>query len=285
MSTAKVPGAKNLSAAQLLSTNIVRIDTGGPQMAQTTLENLGQFLELGNDTQNTAITTAGAGTLTAAAIVGGLITRTGPSADYTDTTATGALILAALGSDTPVGATRLLTIKNMVPFTETLAAGASGVTLAGLTVIPGLSVGTFLLKQDTAGAFTLTGISVTPLMSLPNAKLTTAALESATIAAASVAGANVVEHINTGTTPANLQFPAATDIVAAIPNAQAGFAYILEIRNASVSANTATITTNTGITLTGTMTIAQNVTRRFIVTLTSLTAVAVQSVALSAAGA
>lgn len=284
MALAPVPGAKFLTPDQISANMMIPI-LAGPLSTAVSVENLGQYFELSNDVQNTAIATAGAGTLTAAALIGGLITRTGPVADYTDTTATGAQILAAWGSDTPVGATRLVTIKNMVAFTETLAAGASGVTLAGLTVIPGLSVGTFLLKQDTAGAFTLTGISVTPLMNLPNAKFVTAALESATIAAASVAGANVCEHINTGTTPGNLQFPTAADLVAAIPNAQVGFAYILEIRNGSGSANTATITTNTGITLTGTMTIAQNVTRRFIVTLVSLTAVTVQSMGISAAGA
>jgi hypothetical protein len=282
--TAKVPGALNVDADGLASDMIVPLAVTSPRSAQTTLGDMAQFFELSNDVQNTAITTVGAGTLTAAALVGGLITRTGSTAAYTDTTATGAEILAAWGADTPVGATRLVTIKNMVAFTQTLA-GGTDVTLAGLTVIAGLSVGTFLLKQEAAGVFTLTGISVTPLMNLPNAKFVTAALESATIAAASVAGANVCEHINTGTTPGNLQFPTASDLVAAIPNAQVGFAYILEIRNGSGSANTATITTNTGITLTGTMTIAQNVTRRFIVTLTSLTAVTVQSMGISAAAA
>lgn len=278
------PGAVFLDADDLASNQEIDIITVSPRVAKTSLGNLAQFFETSNDIQNTAITTAGAGTLTGAAIAGGLITRTGPVAAYTDTTDTGALILAALGADTPVGATRLVTIKNMVAFTETLAAGA-GVTLAGLTIIPGLSVGTFLLKQDTAAAFTLTGISVTPLMNLLNAKFTTAALESATIAAASVAGANTVEHINTGTTPANLQLPTAADIVAAIPNAQVGFSYILDVRNGSSGANTATLTTNTGLTLTGTMTIAQNVTRRLVVTLVSLTAVTFQSMGISAAGA
>jgi hypothetical protein len=123
------------------------------------------------------------------------------------------------------------------------------------------------------------------LENLPDAKFTTAALESATIAAASVAGAKVVHHTNTGTTPANLQFPTAAAIVAAHPGAYVGQAYTLFVRNGSGSANTATITTNTGITLTGTMTIAQNVTRMFCVTLVSLTAVTVQSMGISASGA
>lgn len=130
----------------------------------------------------------------------------------------------------------------------------------------------------------IAGADASNLM-LQDAKFTTAALESATIAAASVAGAKIVAHINTGTTPGNLQFPTAAALVAAIPGAKAGQSYLLKIRNGSGSANTATITTNTGITLTGTMTIAQNVTRDLLVTLTSLTAVDVRSVGISAAGA
>ena len=59
---------------------------------------------------STPITTAGAGTLTAAAMVGGLIPRTGPTAGFTDTTDTAAnidaLLAAGSGSNTlavPVG--------------------------------------------------------------------------------------------------------------------------------------------------------------------------------------
>lgn len=121
--------------------------------------------------------------------------------------------------------------------------------------------------------------------SLQAAKYVTAALESATIPAASVAGANVVAYVNTGTTPGNLQLPTAADIVAAMPGAAVGQSYVLHVRNGSGSANTATLTTNTGLTLTGTMTIAQNATRTLMVTLTSLTAVDVRSIGLSAAAA
>lgn len=123
-----------------------------------------------------------------------------------------------------------------------------------------------------------------------SAKYTTAALQSATIPAANVSGAGSVYFDNTGTTPANLQFPAAADLIATLPVGLqvVGFAYELNIRNDSGSANTATITTNTGITLTGTMTIAQNTTRTFVVTVTGVgaaAAVTVQSVGISAAGA
>lgn len=121
-------------------------------------------------------------------------------------------------------------------------------------------------------------------LSLPTIQYATAALQAAQMTGAQVAGAREVVFENTGTTPGNLQMPTAANLVAAIPGAVAGMQYKLKIRNSSSGANTATITTATGITLTGTMTIPQNTTREFIVTLTSLTAVAVRSIGTGAAG-
>ena len=120
---------------------------------------------------------------------------------------------------------------------------------------------------------------------LAPAKYVTAALQSATIPAASMAGAAVTVFDNTGTTPANLATDTAANIIAAVPGWQVGQAYVLKIRNSSGSANTATITAGTGVTLTGTMTIAQFVQREFIVTYTAAGAVTIQSVGDSAAAA
>lgn len=115
------------------------------------------------------------------------------------------------------------------------------------------------------------------------AQFTTAALQSAAIPVADVTGADVTFFTNTGTTPGNLQLPTAAAIVGALPNAQPGFTYELDVTNGSSAANTATLTTNTGLTLTGTMTIAQNATRRLAVTITAIgasPAVTVQSITL-----
>jgi hypothetical protein len=76
-----------------------------------------------------AISTAGAGTLTAAALVSGLIMRTGPTGAYTDTTATATEILAAM-TDPAVGDSFDFYHVNGVAQACTFAAGA-GVTLAG----------------------------------------------------------------------------------------------------------------------------------------------------------
>lgn len=82
------------------------------------------------------ITTVGAGTLTGAAIGSGVITRTGPTAGYTDTTDTAANIVAALAGnasevDMVEGLKFELLYINTVASAMTLAAGV-GVTLGTL---------------------------------------------------------------------------------------------------------------------------------------------------------
>jgi hypothetical protein len=71
--------------------------------------------------------------------------------------------------------------------------------------------------------------------------------------------------------------PTAVAIVAAIANPTIGETYKLRIVNTSSGAFAWTQAAGTGVTLTGTQTIAQNTWRDFLVTLTSLTAVAVQA--------
>ncbi len=241
-------------------------------------------LGTGSSAVNTAISTAGAGSLTAAGLVGGVITRTGPVAAFTDTTVTATALLAAVTNKT-VGNSWIVRIINQTAYPETIA-GGSGVTISGSSIVAPLSWSEFLVTYNASTpTFTMYGMASGSIVAQPPAVFNTAALESATITAASVTGAGTVHFINTGTTPANLQLPAAADIILAIPNAKIGYAYTLLVRNGSGSANTATLTTNTGLTLTGTMTIAQNVTRTFVVTYTGAGTVTVQSMGISAAAA
>lgn len=235
----------------------------------------------GIDPLTTTISTVGAGTLTAAALTGGIVNRTGSTAAYSDTTDTAVNIIAAMPNQN-VGTSQIVHIENTVAFPETISAGA-GVTVSGNAVVPPLSTGVFLMTIATAATVTLVGIGSVPLAQLPDAQYVTAAGQSTQLTGAQVAGAKYCVYDNTGTTPGNLQMPIATALVAAIPNAQVGQSYVLRIRNSSASANTATITTATGITLTGTMTIPQFQARDYIVTLTSLTTVTVQSVGITAA--
>ncbi len=64
--------------------------------------------------------------------------------------------------------------------------------------------------------------------------------------------------------------PTAANIVAGISGAYAGASYRFSIRNTADAAETITLTAGTGVTLNGTMTIAQNNTREFIVVLDAI---------------
>jgi hypothetical protein len=79
----------------------------------------------------TALATVGAGAITAAMLVSGLLMRTGPTGAYADTTDTATQILAALDSPA-VGDSWDFFHVNGVAYICTFTAGA-GVTLEGVT--------------------------------------------------------------------------------------------------------------------------------------------------------
>lgn len=149
--------------------------------------------------------------------------------------------------------------------------------------------GTGLTKKATAAQM-LTFVQSQAASSFPAAKYSTGALQAAAILAAALTGADYVNYDNTGTTPGSLPTDTAAAIIAALPASKqvVGFGWMIAIRNSSGSANTATITAGVGVTLTGTMTIAQTVTRYFAAKITGLggsAAVTLQSMGISAAGA
>lgn len=112
----------------------------------------------------------------------------------------------------------------------------------------------------TATTHTLTGAqvvgAVSPATSLPN----------------TILGPDEVTVDLTGTlgSAQNIQMPTAAAILAAMPNAYVGQKFKLIIKNDSGGAFAWTVTTNTGVTLTGTMTIAQNTLREFYITVNGL---------------
>ncbi len=100
-----------------------------------------------------------------------------------------------------------------------------------------------------------------------------------TLTAANISGARDEVTLNmTGALggAANAQLPLVSDLVAAIPDPVAGQSYRLRIINSSSGAFAWTVTTNSGWTLTGTMTIAKDTFRDFYITLTSLAAAVLQ---------
>lgn len=105
---------------------------------------------------NTAIATVGDGVITAAALDGGLITRTGPVAAFTDTTATAAAMAALLEGDPADAETFGFVYKNNTAFPMTMVAGA-GVTLAATVIVPPFSAAQFYgTMGGTAAAPTVT---------------------------------------------------------------------------------------------------------------------------------
>lgn len=131
-----------------------------------------------------ALTTVGAGLLTAALLTGGILNRTGPVAGYIDTTDTAANIIAALianypyvapntglssGAAVPNGMSFRFRFINTVAFANTMAAG-TGVTLVLgsiaassvkeylITVTNGTPTQVFAANQVT-GTAVITGLS------------------------------------------------------------------------------------------------------------------------------
>ncbi len=71
--------------------------------------------------------------------------------------------------------------------------------------------------------------------------------------------------------------PTAALLIAAITQAGVGNSFEFTIRNAADAAETITVTAGTGVTLSGTMTIAQNNSKRFLAVVTSSTTVTIYS--------
>lgn len=227
----------------------------------------------------TALSTVGAGTITAAGIAGGITNRTGSTSAFADTTDTADNIVAAL-PNANIGKAFLYRYYNNTLGASTIG-GGTGVTVTG-AIVPSNMWADYLVTYTAASTVTMVQVAMGPCVALPASKYSTGT--GATFIAGSITGANVVNYENTGNN-ATLTVRTAAQMLADIPNCQVGFTYLLLIRN--THATTATITADGGatVTLTGTMTIAQNVTRIFSVTFTSATAATIQSMGILAAGA
>lgn len=231
------------------------------------ISNAANLGTLGAGNVLTSDTTVGAATLSAAEMVGGLIARSGSVAAFTDTTDTGTALDAALGNAAITGANWLLEIKNTTAFAETIA-GGTGVTVSGRTVVTPNSVGTYLLTRTGVGTYTMFGIGISPqaifgvqaLVATPDNGTTQ------TLTAAMVTGAFQTVHQTLGGTTPSLTLPLGTDMDLALVDMRPGQSYVLRVVN--TNSGTTTIVTNTGWTLTGTLTIATNTWREFVVTKT-----------------
>ena len=153
-------------------------------------------------------------------------------------------------------------------------------TINGVAASGGVSLFPGVIAQfncTAAGAWT-----VQPGTTHNAAFNTNTATAGTTLTAANITGgASSVDLALTGALAgaANAQLPTVATLVTALHSPTIGTSYRLRIVNESTGAFAWTVTTNTGWTLTGTMTIAQNTWREFVVTLNSLTTATLQSVA------
>ena len=255
---------------------LVTVDNGGATKVALTKQQIASLGASGTELTNTAITTVGNGTLTAAGIVGGIITRTGPTGAYSDTTATAAQIVAAIPGAF-VGQSFPVTIKNGTAYAQTLVAG-TGVTPPATVVVPPNSAGTYLVTLTSLTAVTLSHIETELVDGITPAQFTTAALAVGTLAAGAITGAAFVVLTNTGATPGAQTVRTAAQMLADFSQARVGMSYMLRIVN--TGAGTLTLTADGGgtVTITGTATVAQNVFRDYVVTFNTATTATIQSV-------
>lgn len=242
--------------ANLTGSEQVVVDNGGAVFVTATTAQIASLSGNGltQDILNTAITTVGAGTLTAAALLGGLITRTGPVAAFTDTTDTAAAIVTAIGSFN-VGATFNIIIKNATAFVQTIQAG-SGVTLpATLLIGPfqeaeyyGVLGGTAAAPTVTFGHLLTTSISLAPSISNPSAVALATVGAGTILANAFTAGGTGRGGAQTGTPFTDTTDLAAT-IIAANPGLVGKIGSSIRYEYANLTNAIATIVGGTGVTV------------------------------------
>lgn len=116
--------------------------------------------------------------------------------------------------------------------------------------------------------FTDTGITAMTYTVLPatHVLVNTATTDTATLTVAQLFGGRIT---GTPTAAATYTTPTATLISGAFKPCYVGSTTEFIVRNTSAGANTITLAAGTGVTLTGTMTIAQNNERRFIIQVTN----------------
>ncbi len=270
----------------LTGNELVSIDAGGATVLSTYTRSIADLNGAGvsTDITNTAITTVGNGTLTAAGLIGGLITRTGPVAAYTDTTATAAQIVTAIGSFVS-GATFQVEIKNGTAFLQTIAAG-TGVTLP-TTVITGpfQSMVYYGVIGGTSASPTVTfghlgtGALADPITVNGTANTALNTVGAGTVTAAGINGGFTIR----GGSQSNTAFTDTTDTAANIISGNPGLvgkigtSFLYYYRN-TTNAN-ATLSGGTGVTVSGVTVVPGGTWALYLVTYTAAATITMVGVA------
>jgi hypothetical protein len=214
-----------------------------------------------------AVSVASGTTLTAAALIGGVVVRTGPSSAFSDTTDTAANIIASLPGST---GGYFVNIKNVTAYEQTLLAGLN-VTLPQVATIAAFSISRYWVYNTSGTAVTFVHVNTSPID-------TAQSIVSPTETAISTASGTTITAINfltglTSRTGPSAIFTDTTDTAANIIallsnlNGKVGAAQIYTYINNS--AYPATITGGSGTTVSGITVVAPNTTVDYLVTYTA----------------
>lgn len=246
--------------------------SNGQLSAQTSQTTTGAIAALGSDESSfvsTNITTVGNGTLTASALLGSQIVRTGPVANFSDATDTALAIIAAFPGGLVAGSNSIL-IKNATAFTQTITAGA-GVTLPITIIIPPFSVGNYIIVPTSATAVSFTHIDTTPIaigQGVTNPSQTSVSTAGAGTLSASSFATTIAAR--TGTSGAFTDITdTAANIIATCANiiGKIGSSFYYYYANNTIY--NATITGGVGVTVSGVSVIPGNTICEFLVTYTA----------------
>lgn len=194
------------------------------------------------------------------------------------------------GGRSPVAGPATLTIpatldsNNEVLITWEPAPGAIGYdVLKNLTgTVPAGLVTALLVAARTANSYTDTGRALVATNVTANDLNLQTATDTATLTSAQMLG-NPCVLTGTPTGAAAYTTPTAAILLLAMQGAVIGSSsYILIIRNTSGGANTITLTAGSNVTITGTATIAQNITRTYLIIPATATTVTILEVSSGA---
>lgn len=243
------------------------IAQNGQPSGQTEPFTLAQIAALASTFSNDAptnVTAAVGATLTAAQLLTGLLNRTGPTANFTDTTDTAANLAAA----SMVGSSFYIDIKNATPFTQTLTGGLN-VTFSSNNIIDPNSVVEYLVQVISATNVVFNHIFTTPINNILMPTITALA----TVGAGTVTGAGIAGGLTArGGAQSATAFADTTDIaaniVAAQPGIHIGYSWIYLYQNSTNAPST--LGGGTGVTVSGITVIPANSTTAYLVSYTAL---------------
>jgi hypothetical protein len=273
------------NAVSLTGAELVEIDAGGAVKLQCTTDQIAALAAsaAGVGIVNTAITTVGNGTLTAAGLVGGLIVRTGPTGAFSDATDTAANIIAALPS-VVVGSTFFIRIKNATAYPETITAGV-GVTLPSTNLVAPFSYALYYGTISTVSTVTLTHLNTTAIASAASVVNPIATALNTVGAGTVVAAAIVGGFVARGGSQSNTAFADTTDTAAAIIAASAGMlgrigeSFVFHYQNTTNAS--CTLGGGTGVTVSGITVIPGGTWADYLVTYTAAATITMVGIASS----